>query len=348
MKLLKDANKLLDTAPVSVMEKSQVPPSGDKHDYMSLAAYWWPDSTKPGGVPYLRRDGERNPEINAVPDHGNLERLASTVHTLALAYFLTGKDTYAEHAVRFIRTWFLDPSTRMNPNLSFAQAVRGANTGRSAGVLDARRFAQIVDGVGMLSGYIGWAAEDQQNLIQWFDKYLDWLLTSTNGKGEAKAGNNHGVWYDVQASSIALLVGKRELARQIIEKAKTERIGKQIEPEGMQPRELARTTSQHYTRFNLEAFFGLASIAANVGVDLWSYRTDDGKSIRNALDWVLPFVRGDKEWAYKQIKKFDNAEYYPLLLQASVQYHDPSYADLAWKLKGIQGASHRIHLFVGK
>jgi hypothetical protein len=208
-KLIKDADKLLGEAPVSVMEKSQVPPSGDKHDYISLARYYWPDPKKTDGLPYIRRDGETNPEVNTLPDHGNLGRTANAVHTLALASYLTGRDSYAEHAARFIRTWFLDSATKMNPNLNFAQGVKGKYAGRPSGVIDARGFAQIVDGVGMLAGYEGWSADDQQNLVRWFDQYLDWLLTSANGKGEAEAMNNHGVWYDVQASSIALFVGKR-------------------------------------------------------------------------------------------------------------------------------------------
>ena len=46
----------------TVMHKKQVPPSGDKHDYMSIGSYWWPDPSKPNGLPYIRKDGERNPE----------------------------------------------------------------------------------------------------------------------------------------------------------------------------------------------------------------------------------------------------------------------------------------------
>jgi hypothetical protein len=236
----------------------------------------------------------------------------------------------------------------MNPNLNFAQGVKGKDAGRPSGVIDARGLAQVVDGVGMLAGYKGWSTEDQQKLVRWFEQYLDWFLTSTNGKGEAKATNNHGVWYDVQVSSIALFEGKRDIGRCIVEEARTQRVGKQIEPDGAQPRELARTTSQHYVAFNLEAFFALAAIGANAGVDLWNYQTEDGRSIRKALDWVLPFIRGEQEWTYKQIRKFDSAVYYPLLLQASAQYNDPSYAELAWKLKGAQGASDRIHLLLGK
>lgn len=347
-KLIKDADKLLNAVPVSVMEKSQVPPSGDKHDYMSLGRYFWPDPNKPDGLPYLNRDGESNPEANTLPDHGNLARMASTVSTLSLAYHLSGNDSYAGQAARFLRTWFLDPATKMNPNLNFAQGVKGKNAGRPAGVIDSRGLAQVVDGIGLLAGYKGWSADDQQNLVRWFDQYLDWLLTSPNGKGEAKATNNHGVWYDVQASSIALFVGRHEVARRILDEARLQRVGKQIEPDGSQPRELARTTSQHYTAFNLEAFFALAAIGKNVDVDLWNYQTEDGRSIRKGLDWVLPFARGEKEWSHKQIKKFDTAAYYPLLIRASIQYNDPSYAELAWKLKGPQGSSERIHLLAGK
>jgi hypothetical protein len=347
-RLVNDAEKLLATAPVSVMEKSQIPPSGDRHDYMSLARYYWPDPAKPDGLPYISRDGEVNPEINTIPDHGNLGRMTSAVPTLALAYYLTGKESYAAHAAKFLRTWFLDTATRMNPNFNFAQGVKGLNSGRPWGLIDSRGLAQVVDGIGLLAGYKGWTNEDQRGMVQWFTQYLEWLLTSQNGLGEAKASNNHGVFFDVQAGSIAMFVGRTDVARRIVEEAKEERIAKQIETDGSQPRELARTTSQHYVLFNLEAFFLLANLGTSAKVDLWNYQTTDGRSIRKALNWVLPFLRGEKEWTYKQINKFDSAEYYPLLLQASVQYSDPSYADLAWKLKGAQGASDRIHLFLGK
>jgi hypothetical protein len=346
--LQKDADKFLNATPVSVTEKTQLPPSGDKHDYMSLARYYWPDPKKLDGLPYISRDGETNPEISTIPDHGHLGQMVSVVHTLAVAYYVTGNESYAEHAVKFIRTWFLDTATRMNPNLNFAQAVKGLDSGRSWGLIDSRGLAQVVDGIGLLAGYKGWTVEDQKNMVQWFSQYLEWLLTSKNGRAESRAENNHGVFFDVQAGTIAMFVGKTAVARRIVEEATEKRIGKQIEPDGSQPRELARTTSQGYVRFNLEAFFLLANLGANVGVDLWNYQTEDGRSIHRALDWVLPFIRGEKEWTHKQIKKFDFAEYYPLLLQASVQYNDPSYAEIAWKLKGAQGASERIHLFVGK
>src|SRR5438445_13657831 len=112
--LRKDADEALLQKSLSVLNKSMSPPSGDKHDYMSLAPYWWPDPNKPNGLPYIRRDGETNPEIEQVQDHKNFGTLMSTSHTLALAYYLFRDQRYASHATELLRGWFLDPATRMN------------------------------------------------------------------------------------------------------------------------------------------------------------------------------------------------------------------------------------------
>jgi len=345
--LIKDADKLLTKEPVSVMEKPQVPPSGDKHDYMSLGRYFWPDPTKPDGLPYINRDGEVNPEVYEMSDYRNHGTMVDAVSTLALAYYLTDHESYAEHAVRFIRTWFIDSTTRMNPNFDFAQGIKGKNPGRSWGIIESRGFTKVIDGIGLLAGSKGWTPDDQRQMVAWFDRFLSWLQTSDNGRGEAKATNNHGVWYDVQVASMALFVGKRDAAKDVLERAKTERIAGQIEPDGSQPRELARTTSKHYTAFNLEAFFALASIGSNAGIDLCNYQSDDGRGIRKALDWVIPYLRDEKEWTHKQINNFDPAAYYPLLIKASAVFRDQSYGELAKTLAGARGRSHRIHLLVG-
>ena len=60
--LIRKAEKAM-TQPVPLLtDKEVVPPSGDKRDYTSLAIYFWPDSTSPDGLPYVRRDGHVNPE----------------------------------------------------------------------------------------------------------------------------------------------------------------------------------------------------------------------------------------------------------------------------------------------
>ncbi|MGB6432120.1 MAG: alginate lyase family protein, partial [Candidatus Acidiferrales bacterium] len=128
-----DADRALAQAPLSVIDKQIAPPSGDKHDYMTLAPYWWPDPSKPDGLPYIRRDGQTNPEIHKIPDHQSFDTLTSSAYDLALAYYLFRDESYATHAELLLRAWFLDPATRMNPNLQYAQAVRGVNEGRGTG-----------------------------------------------------------------------------------------------------------------------------------------------------------------------------------------------------------------------
>ena len=290
--LNRDAARALRYEPVPVTAKKRTPPSGDKHDYMSLARYWWPDPDKPDGLPYVRRDGEVNPEIESYPDHQNLDELVKVVHTLALASYLlqpeqpAGED-YAARAAELLRLWFLNADTRMNPNLNFSQAVPGRTQGRGAGVLDGRGFAQIADAVGLLSSSPAWTAQDQQGMHIWFRQYLKWLQESPNGRDEAAARNNHGTWYDVQLTAVAFFVGDTGLARRTLEASLQKRITAQIEPDGRQPEELARTRALSYSLFNLEALAQLAALGRHGGVDIWGFQTPDGRGIRRAAAWVL-------------------------------------------------------------
>ena len=143
--LIAEANKALKYGPVSVMEKNEVPPSGSKHDYMSLAPYHWPDPSKKDGLPYMRKDGETNPEVKLYKDKDYLPELCSKIYTLAMAHTYTGEKKYNEHAVKLIRVWFLDTATKMNPNMNFGQAIKGENTGRGAGIIDARNFIKVIE-----------------------------------------------------------------------------------------------------------------------------------------------------------------------------------------------------------
>lgn len=330
----KAANKALGAKLVSVMDNHTTPPSGDKHDYMSLAAYWWPNPDTANHLPYVRRDGERNPETAAIQDHANISHMEENVHALALAYYLTDEEAYAERAAEQLRVWFLNPATRMNPNLKYAQAVLGANEGRGTGILDARGFADVVDAVFLLDGSNRWTAADRSGLRAWFETYFEWLTTSANGKHEDAATNNHGSWYDVQAEAIALYLGKTEFAHNLAEMARTKRIAAQIKPDGQQPAEEARTRSFHYCSFNLQALTRLATETQAVNVNLWDYKTPGGGSIRGALDYLLPFARKEKPWPFKDIDGVDSNALHDVLLMAAVHFHDPGYEALAKAMPG--------------
>lgn len=328
--LVEQADDALQTSPPSVMEKAKTPPSGDKHDYLSLAPYWWPDPASTNGLPYIRYDGKVNPESRKDAIDLNRNRLmASTVETLALAYYFTGKEAYAEHAARCLRTWFLDPVTRMNPNLNYAQGVPGVNTGRGTGIIEGLNIAEAADAAELLAGSSAWMPKDDEALKAWLKTYLDWLLTSKNGLDEAGARNNHGTLYDVQAVRLALITGRTDVARQIAEAAKQKRIAVQIEPDGRQPLELERTAAFSYSHLNLGGLCMLATLGEHVGVDLWHYQLPDGRGLARALDFLMPYlVDPPKKWPYQQIKDFSRAEFAPLLRQAALAYNEGKYENI--------------------
>ena len=320
-----DARRALSQKPSSVVTKTVTPPSGDKHDYTSQAPYFWPNPSKPDGLPYLRRDGERNPEINKITDHLALDQMESAVRTLALAYYFKADEKYAAKAAELLRAWFLDPTTRMNPNLEYAQFIPGVNTGRGIGLIETRGLVNVVDGVGLLAGSESWTAADQKGLESWVGKFLQWMQESKNGREESRAKNNHGTYYDVQTVSFALFVGKNDLARQIAETAKERRIALQVEPDGRQPLELERTKAWGYSNMNLDGLMQLARLAENVDVDLWSYKTKDGRSIRAALEYLYPYAIEGRQWRYQQIEGFNAKSVFPLIRRAAIHYQDQKF-----------------------
>ena len=327
-KLENDAQKALKTDIVSVVTKEANPPSGDRHDYMSQAPYFWRNPATKDGLPYVRRDGERNPEIKKFPDHDLLDKMIDAVATLSEAYYFTGKEEYAAKAAGILRMWFLDAKTKMNPNLDYAQAIPGLNTGRGIGIIETRNLPRVVDAIGLLENSKSWTKADQSGLENWFSKYLNWLMTSKNGRDEAAAKNNHGTFYDVQITDFALFVGKKELAKNILETAKQKRLAAQIELDGRQPLELERTKSWDYSVMNLDGLVNLAELGDNVGVDLWHYETKDGRGIRRAIEFLDPFATGEKKWEIKQIEQFQGEKFYPLLRRAARRYSDEKFAEM--------------------
>ena len=331
--LIKAADKALKSGRTySVTKKTQLPPSGSKHDYMSLGPYWWPDPTKPNGLPYIRRDGERNPEIKNIPDDLEYNEMLGHSETLALAYFFTSDEKYAVHAAKLLRTWFLDPKTRMNPNLNFAQGIPGRSPGRGIGMIETRAMYRALDAAILMRSSSSWTVNDHADLKTWVREFLKWAIDSPLGKDESDERNNHGTYYDVQIVAYALFTDQIDLAKKQLEVTR-KRIASQIEPDGSQPHELARTLSWGYVNMNAFGFATLARLGESAGVDLWNYQTKDGRGIRKAIGWIVPFAAHEKEWTYKQIKPRAFDLTIPLLEIAAIKYRDPEFSKTASKLQ---------------
>jgi hypothetical protein len=342
--VLKRADDLVKEAKVySVINKQQIPPSGDKRDYLSQAPYWWPDSSKPDGLPYIRRDGQRNPELNKISDSQEMNLLIEAAEITALAYFFTGNERYAGHSANLIRTWFINTQTRQNPNLKFGQGIPGINTGRGIGLIETRSLYRVIDSAILLRASKSWTTENHRALKKWFADFLQWMLESDLGKDESDEKNNHGTYYDVQIIAYSLFSEQPEIARRQIEITK-QRLKSQINPDGSQPHELARTLSWGYTNMNLLGFFTIARLAENLQVDLWNFETDDGKSIKKAFDWLIPFIKNEQKWSYEQIKPRTFDQTIKILRFAAQKYKAAECLELAEKLedKAFQKAIQRI------
>jgi Alginate lyase len=325
-RLRKNAEIARKRGPYSVVNKHEVAPSGDKHDYLSYARYWWPNPDTPDGMPYIRRDGKTNKDLLEKGDRETIGMLYDDLETLALAGYLLNDDASAKHAALLLRTWFLDSATRMNPHMRYGQAVPGRNDGRGSGIIDTRHFIRVCDSVALLNETDAWSDSDQLALIAWMKQYLDWLRNDPMGKDESSEENNHGTWYDAQVAAIAMFVGEHETARQIVKNAKVKRIASSIQPNGEQPAELERTKGLHYCVFNMSAMAVLARIGEQLDEDLWTYESDDGRSLRRGLDFVLPYLTGEKKWPHEQIEEMSvSPSDVGLFFLAARRYRDPRY-----------------------
>ncbi|KAJ6491800.1 alginate lyase-domain-containing protein [Mycena vitilis] len=299
--LTAQADGWLNQGPWTVTSKKILPPGGDIHDYASQAPYFWPSNTS-DGCPWVEKDGVHNPAVDAYTDHGDRGTMFQSSYILSLAWYYTGKSQYASKAGDILRTWFITPATRMNPNLNHAQIVPCANTGRFIGIIDfSQQYTDVVDAAAILaSGAPGWTAADIAGFRQWNVQFLSWLETSAFGKAETATTNNHGTFAIMQSAGLALFTGNTSLASQKATLTKS-RITSYIAANGSQPQELTRTRSFHYSTFDLVAYTRLAAIAKKVGVDLWGYTGPQGQSINKAVNFIIPAATGAAKWPYPEL-----------------------------------------------
>ena len=339
-----EADKALTLERFSVVDKTTTPPSGDKHDYMTQAPYWWPDPSKANGLPYIRRDGERNPELDRLPDHGALDKMIAAVSTLGLTGYLGGEARYGAKAAALLRAWFIAPETRMNPSLTYAQFIPGINTGRGIGLIETRGLTRLVDAVGLVEAVGALTAPDQAGLRDWFTKFGAWMRDSAFGLDESNAKNNHGTYYDLQVAAFALFVDQPPIAKQVIETARAKRLDVQVEADGRQPLELARTRSFSYSVMNIDGLSQLAIIGERVGVDLWGYTRKDAKgpAIREALLYLAPYALGDAKWPHQQIGNMDPQSLFPVLRRAAAHYQDAEFRRVAERIPSLAAADRSV------
>jgi hypothetical protein len=334
-KIIRDVDSMMQQGPWTVMDKTTLPASNNKHDFYGIGIYLWPDPTKPNGLPYISKDGQTNPETQGPAyDDNRFQTMQRCVEQMGFAYYFTQNPKYAQKIDTVIRVWFLNPATKMNPNMNYAQAWPGVSTGRAVGIIASRTNRGLLDAVSLIRGTPYWTKASDDTLNKWFADYLNWLSTNSMALEEKNATNNHGTWYDVQAAYYALYLGKKDVATTILNGVKT-RINTQIDASGDQPQESARTRPLHYLCFNLEAFFRLARLAEFVNIDLWNYSGPNGQSLKKALDYIAPYADSAVHWTRNvdpSADPFDYAEFLPMLRMGTLKYGGTYYEKQLKKL----------------
>lgn len=288
------AEAALGMQPVSITAVTNPRSPGGRHDFSSEGDYWWPDPKNPDG-PYIRRDGETNPD-NFVAHRRLMFAVARDVGALTAAYDLTKDERFAEGAVRQLRVWFVDPETRMNPNLQYAQAIKGVCTGRAAGLIDTVHLAELALGVRALHGARALDAATEAAVKDWFREYLGWLQTHPKGVEESKAENNHGTCWALQVAAFALLLDDESTLADCRRRFKEVLLPSQMAPDGSFPRELARTKAYGYSIFNLDVMTALAVLLSTPAEDLMRFKLADGRGMLRGVEFLAPFLADKSKW----------------------------------------------------
>ena len=311
---------LLVSAPTVTIEINGLPKKSI-NDYVSLAPYWWPNPDTKDGLPWVKQDGRRNPWVDEPrAPKAQWNKFAASVEILALAYFYSQDQRFAEQAATFIKVWMLNPATRMNPHLSYSQAVPGVAEGRSYGIIDTVLIPQVIDAFRMVSDTGYFSVAERAGVNQWFTDFYHWLNTSNLGVEERRAYNNHGTFYDLQVLALALHLGNIPAAEAIVSSVQ-ERLSKQISVTGAQPHELTRTRPYWYSVYNLRAFTGIAALAKNLKRDLWLYPDAENAHMLKALNYILS-RRGDISWGGSEELNLEWSALTMTVLEAPIPLQD--------------------------
>jgi hypothetical protein len=331
-RVLNAASAYLIEKPITITAASSPRSAGGKHDYFSEGDYWWPDPKNPDG-PYIRRDGMSNPG-NFVAHREALIRLSVQMPALTAAWWLTRDRKYADHAAAHLRAWFIDPETKMNPNLQYAQAIHGITTGRGTGVIDTIHLVEVARATSVL-GDGGMLEEALLTGVKaWFADYLKWMTTSKNGIEEREAENNHGTCWVFQVAEFARLTGNHDLIQYSADRYKTVLLPTQMKADGSFPLELTRTKPYSYSLFNLDVMTTLCWIASSKDHDLLKYELPDGRGTGKAIAFMYPYIKDKRRWPYPHdVEYFDDLPVrQPSLLFGGLAFSQTEYLELWRKL----------------
>jgi len=344
-RILKDAKQYLNEQPVTVTDTTCERSLGGKHDFYSEGDYWWPDPENPDG-PYIRRDGMTNPN-NFIAHRKAMRRMSIQVATLVAAYKVTKEEKYADKAIAHLKAWFVNPNTRMNPNMNYAQAIKGRCAGRGVGLIDGIHFVEPVRAITYLEETQAINDSDLQEIKNWFADFLQWMTTHEYGIDERERENNHGTCWVMQVAEFSRFTDNKELLAYCRNRYKTVLLPNQLSADGSYHMELARTKPYGYSLFNLDIMATVCQILSTPDDNLWQYKMDNGVGMEEAMAFMVPYIADKSQWPYDpDVMYWDQWPVrHPALLFAGLAYDKDNYIELWKTLKPVPETEEGLRNF---
>jgi len=332
-RILKAASQALTLEPITVTKFRAKMSEGGTNDFYSNGDYWWPDPSKSDGLPYIQRDGESNPQ-NFIEHRRCIAQLRDAVAALAAAYEITGEDRYAAKSAELLRVFFLDPRTRMNPHLKYAQAIPGRSPGRGTGIIDTLHLVEVPLAIEAMKKSPAFPQETLAGLKDWFRDYTEWMTTSQNGKEEGSATNNHAVAFWLQVAAFSGLTGDEAKLAECRRQFKEVFVPKQMAADGSFPAELRRTKPYGYSIFQLDNMASLCQLLSTTNDNLWTFELPDSRGMRKAMEFLYPYLADKSKWPRKpDVQAWEGwPARQPCLLFAGLALGEKKYLDLWEKL----------------
>jgi hypothetical protein len=329
-RVIKNADAYLNELPETVTSSFCDRSTGTNHDFYSEGDYWWPDEKNPTG-PYIRKDGLTNP-ANFTTHREALIRFSQISGALASAYVLTNDKKYTDKLALHLKAWFVNQDTKMNPNLLYAQAVKGVATGRGIGIIDTVHLVEVTKAIHAIENSSALSKAELEAIKLWFRNYLNWLTTHEYGIAERDNGNNHSVCWTMQVAAFADLIKDTKTMDFCRNFYKTTLLPNQMDKDGSFPLELKRTKPYGYSLFNLDAMTSICQILSTKQDNLFAYTTKEGRNLELGLKFMIPYIENKSLWPFQHdVMYWDE---WPVrqssLLFGGLAYKNKKYIEL-WK-----------------
>lgn len=293
-----NATKFLNEKPITVSANIAERSAGGLHDFYSEGDYWWPNPNNLEGA-YIRKDGLTNPD-NFTAHRKSMIRLCKITGSLASAYKITNDEKYSKALIPHLKAWFVNSETKMNPNLLYAQAIKGRVTGRGIGIIDTLHLIEVALAIKTIENSSTINTDDLLAIKKWFAEYLNWLTTHKFGEKERDNGNNHSTCWALQVAAFAALVEDKTQLEYCKNFYKNILLPNQMASDGSFPKETARTKPYGYSLFNLDAMVSLVQVLSTEKENLYNYKTKDGKSIQLGMEFLYPFIKNKENWTFQK------------------------------------------------